>query len=172
MTWLVELFDRLLTIIPKIMLIRAYECGIKFGRAGKVTKLSPGLHIYWPLLAEVVQYPTARTTMNLPMQTLTTCGGPYVVSAALVYRMTNPVLAYAENYDIDDTISDIALLCTAEVVSSESTDDLALLEKKLTALARRKLKPFGVHVERCSLTDIAPCRVIRNVCDVPESSDE
>ncbi len=171
MTWLVELFDRLLTIIPRIILIRAYECGIKFGRAGKVTEMKPGRYMHWPIMTEVVQYPTARTTMNLPMQTLTTYAGTYIVSAAMVYRMTNPVLAYTENYDIDDTISDLVQLCTAEVVSSEPSDDMVVLEKRLTALTRRKLKPYGVHVERCSLTDIAPCRVYRNVCDVSEAPE-
>jgi regulator of protease activity HflC (stomatin/prohibitin superfamily) len=168
MSWLVELFDRLLSIIPRLILIRAYECGIKFKRGGRVVELKPGLHMHWPLFSEVSRYPTARTTMNLPMQTLQTCVGPYVVSAAVVYEMKDPVKAYTENYDIDDTISDIALLAVAEVVSSEETDDLTRIAKRLTHLTRRRLKTFGVRVERCSLTDMAPCRVIRNVCDVPE----
>ncbi len=169
MTWLVEIFDRLLSIVPRIELVCAYECGIKFGRGGRVKRLDPGLHIYWPLMSEVVKHPTARTTMNLPMQTLITKGGPYAVSAALVYKMTDPVKAYTENYDIDDTIMDVALVAVAEVICEEETDDLGKIGKSLTTIARRRLKPFGVHVERCSLTDIAPCRVIRNICDVPDT---
>ena len=71
--------------------------------------------------------------------------------------------------DIDDTIMDIALVAVAEVICGEETNDLEKIQKSLTTVARRRLKPFGVHVERCSLTDIAPCRVIRNICDVPET---
>lgn len=171
MTWLVELFDRLLSIIPRLILVKAYECGIKFKRGGRVIELEPGLHMHWPLFSEVTLYPTARTTMNLPMQALQTCVGPYVVSAAVVYEMRDPVKAFTENYEIDDTISDLALVAVAEVVTTEETDDFSTLEKRLTTLTRRRLKPFGVHVERCSLTDLAPCRVIRNVCDVPETGE-
>ncbi len=170
MSWLAELIDRLFSIIPQMVLIRAYECGIKFTRKGGVVKLEPGLHWYWPLVAEVVQYPVARTTANLPMQTLTTKDKvPCVVSAALVYEMRDPVKAYTENYDIDDTIIDIALAVVANAVRASESFDFDRLNKSLTVLVRKELKPFGIHLHRCSLTDAARCRVIRNVCDVSES---
>jgi len=167
--WIAQFFDRILSVIPRLILVKAYECGIKFGRKGKVTRLDPGLHLHWPMMTEVDTYPTARTTKNMTMQTLTTKNAnTCVVSAALVYEMTDPVKAYTENYDIDDTITDLALTAVAEVVSGAFDTELSELESKLTKLTRSRLRPFGVRVERCSLTDAALCRVFRNVCDVPE----
>jgi regulator of protease activity HflC (stomatin/prohibitin superfamily) len=169
MSWLVELFDRLLSVIPRIILVKAFECGIKFKRGGRVVELRPGLHLHWPLVSEVTHYPTARTTMNLPMQTLESADGDtYVVSAAIVYRVTNPVKAFTENYEIEDTLTDLAMVAVADYITNNGGEDFLVdTEKKLTELTRKRLNRFGVRVDRASLTDVATCRVIRNVCDVP-----
>jgi len=41
--------------------------------------------------------------------------------------------------------------------------DLTVFNKKLTKTCRTKLRKYGIRVLECSLTDLAPCRVIRNV---------
>ena len=37
------------------------------------------------------------------------------------------------------------------------------LTKKLTTMTRRRLKKYGVYVERCSLTDFTSCMPILNL---------
>ena len=161
MNWVIELFDKLFSIVPQMEHIPATHGGVLFGRNGKVIELLAGNRWYWPIIHSVETYPIVRTTMNLPMQTLALGqNGTWIVGGIIIYEIEDIVEAFAETYDIEDTIADI-VMCTIAELLREHGPDIPLLT--ITKVVRRKLKPHGVKVLKMGFSDLAPALVLRNV---------
>lgn len=166
--WFGQIMESLGKFVPRLLIVRATQGGVKW-RWGKTPKaLKPGIHWYWPLVSEVEVIVTARQSLNLPPQTLTTNDGrKLVVSAVVVYSVYDIVRAIGQvNWDVVTTASDIAQAAIVEVISSTDYQSLANgvtedVEKRLTMTAAKRLRRYGVKVHRCAVTDLAECRVIR-----------
>lgn len=171
--WIGNLVEWLGRLIPRIAIVRATHAGVKFVRGHKVKKMAPGLHIYWPITTEVEQIPTARQTHNLCTQTLMTKDRQTVIiGVVVVYSITDIVQALSENWDVSDTLSDITSTAVVAVVA-ESDFEIILrsltkeIEHELTKATRERLKPYGVKVHKCAVTDFATSQVIRVIADAP-----
>ena len=165
--WLGTLLERFDSIFPCSVFIRVTHGGVLFGPGEKTETLGPGLHWHWPFWSEVEVYPTARTTMDLPLQTLTVNGHTVIVSASLTYKIRDIQKAFVGSYDIEDTINNTARAAIADHVRVYG--DRAPVA--LSEIVAKSLTKYGVTVSSCVLTDYAKCKVIRNVCDVPEISE-
>lgn len=167
MGWLGELINTFGSLIPRMIHIKRTHGAVKFTRA-KAKEVGPGVYFYWPLITEVVVLATARQTLNLNTQSLTTKDGQSIsVSGVVVYSIRSVYDAIVKNFDHDDTLGDVAQLAIAEVVFNSTYDDLleaqrgGRLERELTKKARRRLKQFGFAVDRCALTDLTPSFALR-----------
>lgn len=164
MSWFSEIFETLLSFVPRLFHIPATHGGVLFGRNGKVAEKEAGNRWYWPVIHSVYSYPIVRTTMNLPMQTLTNrLRESFIVGGVIIYEIEDLAWAFAETHDIDDTIRDCAMCSIADVFTTEENWDIKELQKRIVNSARGRLKPFGVKVLKFGITDYAPCTVIRNV---------
>ncbi len=163
--WLGYIAEWLGNFIPRIKIVRSTHAGVRFKHGKDAQEMKPGIHVYWPIVTEIEVMPVARQTHNLPSQSLMTKDGkPVVVSGVVVYEIKDIVAAMSRNWDISDTINDITLIAMAEVITSHDLDflrtNLSVVQKKLTSVTRKKLKPFGVRVFRAALTDFSICRAI------------
>jgi regulator of protease activity HflC (stomatin/prohibitin superfamily) len=169
--WIGQLMEWLGAFVPRLKIIRRTHAGVKFVGGSKVVELKPGLHFYWPFTTEVEVMPVVRQTHNLVTQTLTTKDDKTViVGAVVIYEINDVVSAKSENWDIDDTVSDVTQLAVVKIVGTWNLTDLRAeltdkVENELSIETRRQLKPFGVKVIRCGISDFAPCRVIRVIND-------
>jgi len=129
--------------------------------------LKPGWHIWWPFISALELIPTARQTLNLPIQSLMTKDGKQVaVGGIVIYKINNVVRAIGElNYDVDETVQDISQTAIVEVITS--WDFEALLKElngevpeALTGACRKQLRCFGVYVNRVALSDFSQCHSI------------
>ena len=163
MTWFAELFNTILSIIPRLHHIPATHGGVLFGRNGKVKELEAGNRWYWPLIHSVYSYPVVRTTMNLPMQTVWMARRQrsYCAGAAISYEVDDVIAAHAESYDIEEVISDVVSIVVTEVISGWFTGGAVALAHAVTIASRRKLKTFGVRILKVGFTDFSPIRVYR-----------
>lgn len=168
--WIGQIMEWFGNFVPRLKLIRRTHGGVKFV-GSKVVELKSGWHFYWPLTTEVEVLPVVRQTHNLVTQTLTTKDDKSViVGAVVIYEINDVIAAKGESWDIDDTVSDITQLAVLKVVNTWAYDDLKnqlydKVENELSIETRRQLKPFGIKVIRCGISDFAPCRVIRLVND-------
>lgn len=170
--WLGQLMEKLLSLIPELVIIRATHMGIKWRWGKKVIQLSPGVHIYWPIVSEVMLYVVARQTYNLPTQALITKDGKQIViGPVIVCNISDVIKAYGEtNWDIGSTIKDITQSTVVRVITGMTLKEIqgGLAEGKrsklnllLTNTARKELKPFGVNIQRCCITDFSTCTVYK-----------
>ena len=118
LTWLSEIIQWLGEFIPRWIIIRTTHGGVKFVRGKRVVVLYPGIRWYWPIVTELITYPTARQTTPLRAQTLTTIDGKVVaVGGMIVYEIEDIEKLLAHSYDADQTIEDLALTAISAVVN-------------------------------------------------------
>jgi regulator of protease activity HflC (stomatin/prohibitin superfamily) len=167
-SWLADIVQAFGKLVPRLCIIRATHQGVKWRRGKDVRAMLPGLHWWWPLTTEVDTIVTARQTLNLPTQVLMTADRQQIVVGTLVvYRIKDVVEAIGKrNWDVECTVSDITQAAIVEVISRATLDDLlsdisAGVEKKLTSTCRRRLRRYGVEVNRCAVTDFSTCRVYK-----------
>jgi regulator of protease activity HflC (stomatin/prohibitin superfamily) len=171
--WLGQIFEAILSFVPRILIVRATHGGVKWRHGSRVMPMMPGLHVYWPLVTDIEIIVTARQTLALPKQVLMTKDNQkVVVGTVVVYKIRDVVQAIGKiNWDVDTTINDITQAAVVSVIAKHTlqelldmvtTDDL---NNALTEATRKELRQFGVFVSRCKLTDFADCRVYKVVMD-------
>ncbi len=167
-SWLGDIFNWFGKLFPRILLIRKTHGGVAF-RLGKYVKgLNPGIYVYWPIITEVVTYPTARQTTHLPTQCLMTSDGHSIVVGGIVrYKISNIVAALGEAWDIDDIITDVSLGAISIVITQKSlqqaAQDIKGIGEALTEAVKDELYEFGVEVLGVRLANCSKCLVIKNI---------
>ena len=159
-------FDTILSIVPRLIKVRATHRGCVWPRCGKPRELKPGLHWVLPAWSEWELFPVARQSNILQPQSLILSDGTQVVlKGVVVFRIEDIVAAIGgKNFDCDTTVNDLALASISEVLSTvtkEDLKDLVGLNKKITRRGRQLLRGFGVYVDRIRLVDLTTCRTIR-----------
>ena len=158
-------------LIPRIIIVKATHAGVKYVCGSKVVKLNPGIHVYWPIVTDYELHPVARQSVNLPTQVIMTADKkPVVIGVVAVYTIHDVVAVLAKNWDIDETVSDITQTAVVEVVSKATLDELISkirtdIKAQLTTTTRKLLKPYGLRISKCAVTDFSTCRVIKLVGD-------
>lgn len=171
-----EMFEAVLSVIPRLVIVRATHKAVKWRNGKTPVAVNPGLTMYWPLVTEIDQQVVARQVIDLPTQHLCTSDDVSVaVCGFVVYTIKDIVLAIGEkNFDVDDTVSDLARAALVEEITSLSYEDLreglsggrdSDLYESLTQNLHEQLQEFGVSVERAGLIEFAKCRVIRLLND-------
>lgn len=171
--WLGQIFEAILMFIPRILIIRATHCGVKWRHGSNVRPMMPGLHVYWPLVTDIEIIVTARQTLAPPKQILTTKDNKkVVVGIVVVYKIRDIVQAIGKiNWDVDTTINDITQAAVVSVIAKHTFQEILdmvaadQLNDLLTEATRRELRQFGVFVSRCKLIDFSDCRVFKLVTD-------
>jgi len=165
--WLSEIFNGLLSFVPRPIIVRATHSGVRW-RFGKWPReMGPGWHWYWPFTTDIEVIVTARQTHDLPTpQAVETRDGVAVaVGSLIVYSINDVVQAIGErNWDVDTTVNDITKAAIVGVVSkwnyNDFRDDITdKVEAELTELCRKNLRQFGVYVHRCAITDFCSTTV-------------
>lgn len=156
--------------IPRWVVINTTMAAVKFVRGSQVVACGPGIHWYWPVTTEMLMHPIARQSNNLKSQTITTKDGRTVVIGGLiVFEIADIEKVLAHTFEPDNTINDITLGSIHDVCCQLTWQELqdgqrdGSLDTLLKKEARRDLDRYGVKVIRMTLTDLAPCRVLKLV---------
>lgn len=165
--WVSDLASWLVSWIPRLLLVRGTHKGIKFRFGKKIIPLEPGMHLYWPVVTEVVSMPAVRQTLNLPTQVVQCANHKRLaVSGVVVYSIRDIAKALALSWDVDDTVEDLSLTCILRALIGRRIEDLIKemktggMETKMTKDLQKELRRFGVSVQSCRLTDFAVTTVI------------
>jgi regulator of protease activity HflC (stomatin/prohibitin superfamily) len=166
--WIGQIVSWIGQFIPRWLIVRTTHGAVKWVAGKRVVPLGPGLHFWWPVVTEVMLYPVARQSTNLRGQALVTKDDKTIlVSGLVVYEVRDIEKLIAQTFDPDDTIEEISLsvinnvLCRKTWRQLRDDHESGKLDKELLHRARLALAPYGVHVLKTTLTDLAPCRVIK-----------
>lgn len=168
-SWLGSIMESLGHLFPRIKHVEKNQVCVIFTR-GKAKAYGPGLHLYWPVWSRPVVCPATRQTMTLSTQTLTTSDGKSVTARAqVVIVISDPILALVETSSIEEAVVDMAMSGIKAVISKTKLCDLVsnsrAVDTAITLRVRSELRPFGVEVVRCFLSDFAAARVFCLVMD-------
>ncbi len=168
LAWIGQLADWVGQFFPRWIILNTTEGAVKFVHGSKAVPLGPGIHWYWPAVTEVKSWVLARQSVNLPAQTVTTTDGKVLaVGGLLIFRITDAMELIAHVWNPDQTVRDIAQGVVHDVCSRSEWGELQMakndgtLPRELRRVMRKKLAPFGVRVITATLTDFAPCRVLK-----------
>lgn len=168
-SWLGKIFDALLELFPRRVIVRATEAGVKWSLWREPKEMKPGIRVYWPLITDIEVTIVARQTINTPTQSLMTKDGETVVAGGVViYHINDVVKAIGQqNWCPETTAGDIAQAALVEVISRHDFDWLlenlsGEVEKELTEKCRDDLRKFGVYVGRAALADFSTVRQLNH----------
>ena len=176
MDWFVQLLDTMLSIFPRLMLVRTTHRGVKWRHGSEVSCLEPGLHWFWPIVSEIDGVVVARRPLNLPSQVLMTKDKqPVAVGGFVVFWINDAVKAFGErNWDVEQTVQEISTAAIVETVMQHDLDELlggisagpkSDLMVALTASCKAATQQYGVTVQRCGLTDFCTCQTYKLLGD-------
>jgi regulator of protease activity HflC (stomatin/prohibitin superfamily) len=167
--WLGQIFEALLQFVPRRIIIRATEGGVKWSLWREPKEMLPGVRFYWPLITDLEIIVVARQTLNTRTQSLMTQDGREVVAGGvIIYKINDVVQAIGkQNWSPEDTAEDIAQAAIVEVISHWNLNDLlenisGKVEEELTNRCRKQLRQYGVYVHRAALTDFSTVRAINH----------
>jgi regulator of protease activity HflC (stomatin/prohibitin superfamily) len=175
-TWLSQIFDAILSLFPRRVIVRRTHGGVKWSLWRRPKALRPGVRVFWPLITDIEVIPVARQVIGLAIQNLTTSDRkPIAVGGVVVYSINDIIKAIGEkNFDVDDTVSDISRAAIVSVITAWDVEslfnDMQGIEKDLTKECRKQLRQFGVYVHRAALTDFTLSRPI-SLLGIPERQE-
>ncbi len=163
--WLGDVFRFLLSLVPRLLIVRSTHRAVKFARGKNPYVLRPGLHFYWPLVTEVEVVPVTWQTVDLVPQYLTTADGFSVaVSGIVVYEVDDVLKLLTECFDYDAMIRSYSLAAIKRVIAVNTFAFLqaggAETDRLLTGELRRLLRRYGVRTIRVTLSDFTRCFVL------------
>jgi regulator of protease activity HflC (stomatin/prohibitin superfamily) len=178
LAWVGQIAEWFGRLIPRLVIIRTTHAAIKFVRGWKVVTCTPGLHLYWPIVTDIVTYPTARQAEELRGQTIVTTDDKTLLVAGLViYEVEELEKLIAHTFAPQQTVKDLTLTAVHDVCCQLSWDEIkaeqrkGTLDTKLKNEAQRALGSYGVRVTKLMLTDLAPCRVLKLVQSMSKGED-
>ncbi len=163
--WIGELVTWLVSWFPCMAICRKTHGGVKFVRGKKVVKIKPGLYWYWPITTEVETVVVVRQTLNLPVQRLTTKDDKVIsIGVVILYYVDDVIKALVDSADYDDMAVDVAGQSVADIVAETDYENLRSkqrdMENRMARRCRTDLRPFGLYVEKCRITDFARTRML------------
>jgi regulator of protease activity HflC (stomatin/prohibitin superfamily) len=97
--WLGNLLEWFASWIPRVIIVNKTHAGVKFRWGKVVIPLDAGVHIYWPIVTDIMQYPVVRHTHDLECQALMTKDGYDIrIKVAVVCEIHNIVAALVYFY--------------------------------------------------------------------------
>lgn len=163
--WIGQIFEWILSIFPRIVIVRSTSRAVCFSRGKYPILWKPGLHWYIPLISEYEEHEVVRQTKTLPKQLLTTTDGVIIgINGLVIYTISDILTLFTETSDWSDVIRDHSIEIISNIISNSSSEKLRtqyfeLKEEILTEL-KADLKEYGVEIKRVSFTNF----VFLNFC--------
>ncbi len=177
--WLGQVIEWFGRWIPRLTIVNTTHGWVKFVRGKHVRTGGPGLIVHWPLITELVIFPTARDSLKCEAQTVTLASGETVlVQAVVIYEVEDLVKLIAGTAEPSMTIVDQTAGAVASVLETiQSWEELrglsvrqpryrdSELNARLKDAVSKALEPYGVKVLAVMLQNKAKARVYKLVND-------
>lgn len=165
MDWLRKIFDRLLSIFPRILILTPYEGGIRITLGKYVKRLGAGWYLFWPLIQRIVWMEIQTQVVDLRTQSIRIKDNcDIIVSGAIQYNIKDVKKAIVNVQDIDKAIETLALGIILEFVKNktlEECQDIEILKKEILKGIKEAAQGWGLKIEKVFITDLGKVRNLR-----------
>jgi len=165
MQWLERLFDKILALLPSIILVEPTEQGARITGGKRYKIIGPGWYFVWPVVQYIVRMDVVTQVVDLPPQTVTTKDGHgLVVSGTIRYRIVDIEKALFAVQDVDKAFSTLALGVILEYISTRNLSecgDIEAVKKELRRGVAEAASGWGLKIEQVYLTDLGKVRSLR-----------
>jgi regulator of protease activity HflC (stomatin/prohibitin superfamily) len=160
--WLGQFVEFLFSFVPRVRIIPWNEAGVRYVRGLEPQYVPPGLTWYWPWCTTMRLIHTSRCVMPIqPVSVETKDQVSVSIGAVLTYRVDNPVVYDAHNFDADDNLAeaaqgilrDAACDSTWEKLRGDASDG-SRLASYLKNRMSKALESYGVVIESCRPNDL------------------
>lgn len=162
MEWLQTIIDSFLQWFPRFEIVRSTHQGVAYVRGRPYVVKGPQMYFWWPIVTELQLYPIKRQSLNPDPQPLTTSDGRTVTASLMViYEITDILKALTKQWDLEETVSDKALLATARYVTNHTFEEIRIDDgEELETEIKASLRDWGIRVLEAGLVGYAEGRVI------------
>lgn len=171
MEWLRELFDRLLSVFPRILILAPYENGIRLTFGKYLQRLNPGWYLFWPLIQKVLWMEIQTQVVDLRIQSVRTKDNyDIIISGAIQYSIKDVEKAIINVQDVDKAVETLSLgiiLTFVKGKSLEECQDLENLRCEILKGLKDAAKGWGLRIEKIFITDLGRTRNIRLLSNYP-----
>jgi len=171
--WIGDIAQWVRQFFPKWVIVPTTHAAVKWVRGSRVEELGAGIHWYWPLVTILRSYPIVRQSVDLrPQVMISQDGKVFSAGVVMTYTVESIRKLLTSTYDPDEVMSEISLAAVYDVLTGLTWQDIQEknLTRKLTGAIQQLVRPYGVHVVRAGLTELAPCRVLKLL--IPPSPDQ
>jgi len=170
MEFLRDLFNRLFSILPRLVIVAPDEGGV-FIRCGRLKKsVGPGVYLLLPWVDELLYVNVMERVIDLRAQSITTADGESVaVSGAISFAVLNVEKAILNVEDFDATLQNYTLGVIAHYVNSKNFSEVIQVEKMAEGIVKlvrdRATREWGLKIHQVWITDNSKHKVIRVMGD-------
>jgi regulator of protease activity HflC (stomatin/prohibitin superfamily) len=163
--WIGQVVEWVGSLIPRWYIVNSTHEGVAFIRGKKIKRIKAGMFFYWPIWTEIMTYPVVRQSVNLPNQTLSTIDDYTVsISAVIIYTVSDIRKALAEQWDLNETISDLSMSAVKQVVCASHYEDLIInwseIDDNLKERLSQIMVEYGINILEARVTDLAQTKCI------------
>lgn len=165
MEWLQRLFNKLLSLMPMLVMVEPTYRGARITFGTRIKIIGPGLYLIWPIIQHIVTMEVITQVVDLKAQTIRTNDShDLVVSGAIRYRISDIEKAIFNVQDLDKALSTLALGVILDYVQKRTLTECMNVDGVTRAL-RKELADeaggWGVKIEQVYLTDCGKVRSLR-----------
>ena len=158
--WLGQIFDGLLSLFPRRVIVHPVYKLIKIHWNGKIVECGAGWHWYFPLVTAVELIAVKRQSLDdiNRINFLSEEGIPFFADAACIYDVTDVILFSTKNYDALDTIRESLSASIFNVLAGKpfsALKDLDQINDEITDSVHADLEGFGIEIEMVRLSALS-----------------
>jgi len=178
MNWLIDLLDRITSVIPRFWYVQPDEAGVRTTLGSKVKAIGPGFWFYLPAIQDITTIGVTPQVIDLRGQSVISDGKDYIISGAIMYRIDNAEKAILAVQNFDRSLQVLSLGIIANYSKSHNldhSDAFELLQTEILKGVREAASGWGLKIMKVYLTDlgnVSNIRVIGNTTVVPIVGDE
>lgn len=165
MEWLQQIFDKVLSLLPQLVMIEPNEMAARVTCGSRYRIIGPGWYFAWPILQKIIAMEVVTQVVDLPPQTVRTLdGSELVVSGCLRYHIENVEKALFTVVDVDKALSTLALGVILDYLQARSLaecSDITAVKAEIGRGLAKAARGWGIKIERVYLTDFGRVRSLR-----------
>jgi hypothetical protein len=157
-------------------IVQDWESGVRI-KLGNATKLltakngvrGTGLHVFWPLVGDVIVEETNVEVAQTDLQTVTSADGRQVtLSLGYKYKTFNLKTTYQSIHSVEDTVANEIQATAGRIVQGLTyAEAQRTLADELLKEAGAQLAKWGIRVLDISLIEFTVARPIRLLTNMP-----
>jgi len=165
MDFLKQLFERILSIFPRIWLVEPNEGGVRCTCGKYYRSIRPGAYLYWPLIQNITTVNIAQQIKDIRCQSVMTQDRvDMAAGGAIKYRIKDACAAILKVQDYDQTLQALSLGIISRYINNRNYADINSIndiEGCVLKGIREDARGWGIDVMSVYITDLGRAQNIR-----------